>query len=334
MKNRKIYIIAAVLFGMTMAACQEWIQPENLEVKITSAENQEMRDLYLANLRAYKASEHELVYVTFDNSADRPANAAALFSYLPDSTDVVEVVNPDLHDWLQADMQKVQQDCGTRFVIRVSYDDLLSPYGDAPGQTPVTEAEKTEILDSLVNKMLAKVDAYGYDGITVQFDGTNPIQLKPDELTTVTKKENDFLPHIKAWKEANPDKMMFFNGVPTRTVDTSVPLAADFIIVPSVDEKSPQYADFEARNSANGEFTDAKMLLEVQNISLNELDMSTGYYSEGPAIPLMLEWYSENVHDRYDFAGLCVYNVEWDALSASGYYPVLKNVIKTLNPNS
>ena len=336
---KKIYrhILTAVILGISLTACQEWLKPESLAVNVkgTGTDDSALREQYLENLRAYKKSaDHQLIYVSFDNAYETAKNAAALVSYLPDSVDVVEITNPDLHEWFKRDMQKVQKDYGTRFVIRVSYDDITAPYGNAPGQTQVSEAEKTVIIDSVVNELLQKVETYGYDGITVQYDGLYPDYLYSNELAALTKKENDFLPLIAAWKEQNPDKTMFFNGVPTRTIDHTVPLAAEVIIIPTVDARSVNYADFEARNGANGEFAGSRMMLETMSVPNDPLDKSTGRYTEGEQIPLMLEWMTTNVPDKYTLAGICVYHAEWGCLSTSGYYPILKNVIKTLNPNS
>ena len=336
MKRSYKNIMTAVVLGLSLTACQEWLTPESLEVSIKNngGDDSALRELYLENLRSYKESDHQLVYISFDNIYENPLNAAALVSYLPDSVDVVEIVNPDLHSWFAADMKKVQEDYGTRFVLRVSYDDIMAPYGNAPGQTPVTEEEKTEIIATEVAALLEMVDTYGYDGITVQYDGLFPDYLRPSELAALTKKENDFLPLIKTWMEENPDKTMFFNGVPTRTIDHTVPLAAEAIIIPTVDARSVNYADFEARNGANGKFAGAKMILETMSIPNNPLDKSTGRYTEGEQIPMMLEWMTTNVPDKYTLAGICVYHAEWGCLSTNGYYPILKNVIKTLNPNS
>lgn len=336
MKKSYRHILTAVILGLSLTACQEWLQPESLAVtvKVSGSDDSSLREQYLKNLRSYKESDHKLIYVSFDNTYETALNASALVSYLPDSVDVVEIVNPDLHDWFRMDMAQVQKDYGTRFVLRVSYDDIMAPYGNAPGQIPVTEDEKTEIIAAEVAALLAKVDTYGYDGITVQYDGLYPDYLYQDELAALRKKENDFLPLIAAWKEQNPDKTLFFNGVPTRTLDHTVALAAEAIIVPTVDARSVNYADFEARNGANGDFAGAKMILETMSVPNDPLDMSTGRYTEGEQIPMMLEWMTTNVPDKYTLAGICIYHAEWGCLSTSGYYPILKNVIKTLNPNS
>jgi hypothetical protein len=336
MKRSYKNIITAVVLGLSMTACQDWVKPESLEVSVKNngGDDPALREQYLKNLRSYKESDHQLVYISFDNAAESALNATTLVSYLPDSVDVVELTNPVLRDWFAADMKEVQEDYGTRFVLRVSYDDIMAPYGNAPGQTPVTEEEKTEIIATAVDSLLRQVDVFGYDGITVQYNGLFPDYLYADELAALTKKENDFLPLIKAWKEQNPDKTLFFKGVPTRTIDHSVPLAAEAIIIPTVDARSVNYADFEARNGANGDFAGARMILETMSIPNDPLDKSTGRYTEGEHIPMMLEWMTTNVPDKYTLAGICVYHAEWGCLSTSGYYPVLKNVIKTLNPNS
>ena len=330
------YIIAAVMTGLVLTACQEWIMPESLKVSVKNNGDADpaLREHYLQNLRSYKESEHPLVYVTFDNVAATALNATALVSYLPDSVDVVEITDPDLHDWFAADMKKVQENFGTRFVLRISYDEITAPYGSTPGLIPVTEEEKTEIIATAVNSILDKVETFGFDGITVQFDGTLPTYMKPEELAAQTKKENDILPLIASWKEKNPDMLLFFNGVPTRTIDHTVPLAADVIIIPSVSLKSAYAADFEARNGANGEFRGARMMLETIPVPNDPLDKTTGRYVEGDSLPMMVEWMTTHVPEKYTLAGICIYHAEWDCLSTNTYYPVLRNAIKTLNPNS
>lgn len=329
-------IITAVIFGLSLTACKDWVTPESLSVKVRNNGEADpaLREKYLQNLRSYKKTDHQLVYITFDNVASSALNASALVSYLPDSVDVVEITNPDLHDWFAADMKEVQENYGTRFVLRISYDKITAPYGSTPGLIPVTEEEKTEIIATEVNAILGKVEEFGFDGVTVQFNGTLPTYLKPEELAAATKKENDILPLIAAWKDKNPDKTLFFNGVPTRTIDHTVPLAAEAIIIPSVSLKSAYTADFEARNGANGDFEGARMMLETIPVPTDPLDQTTGRYVEGESLPMMLEWMTTHVPEKYRLAGICIYHAEWDCLSVNSYYPVLRNAIKVLNPNS
>jgi len=325
------HIIPAVLLALSLTACEDWVKPESLPITVKTAGSDDpaLREQYLKNLQAYKKSGHQLIYISFDNAAETPANASALVSYLPDSVDVVELMRPDLKDWFRADMEKTRQDYGTRFVLRISYDDILAPYGNG-----ISEEEKTSVLEREVSALLNKVKTYGLDGITVQFDGTHPAHLKPEELAAVTKKENDFLPLIAAWKAQNPDKALFFNGIPTRTVDHTVPLAAEVIIIPSATLNSAAAADFEARNAANGEFEGVRMMPEVYPLPADQSDRTTGRYLEGDSIPEMLGWMGSHTPEKYTLAGLCILHAEWDCFSGDGYYPVLRSTLKTLNPNS
>ncbi len=330
------HIIPAVLLALSLTACEDWVKPEALPVTVKTTEESDpaLREQYLKNLQAYKKSDHPIVYVTFDNAAEAPLNASALVSYLPDSVDVVELTHPDLKEWFQEDMAKTQKDYGTRFVLRISYKDIMAPYGVGGSQADASEEEKAAALEQEVSALLSKVKTYGFDGITVQYDGMLPTHLKQDELDALVKKENSFLPLIAAWKAQNPDKVLYFNGIPTRTVDHTVPLAAEAIIIPSASLISATAADFEARNAANGEFEGAPMMLEVNFLPSDQSDRTTGRYLEGDSIPLMLEWMTTHTPDRYQLTGLCILHAEWDCFSGDGYYPVLRSTIKTLNPNS
>lgn len=329
--NRHIirFTIPLVIAALSLTACNDWVKPEPLGVEVVSPKDvdPEAYQQYQERVRAYKKSDHKLVYVSWENSSEQPSLASDLVSYLPDSVDVVEVVNPELRHWLLADMKKTQEQFGTRFVVRISYDDIVVDWTEEQG-------EKSQYIAGKVQSLLNIVKNYGYDGITVQYDGLLQTHLKDDELAALKEKEDSFLPLFVQWKAENPGKSIFFRGVPTRTIDHTLALEADAIIIPTLSAKSAAECDFEARNGSNGDFAGAKMLFEVSSIPTDATDTMTGRYTEGDALPLVVEWAQENNPEAYTFAGLCIYHVEWDCLSPSGYYINTRKAMKHLNPNS
>lgn len=332
----KILFIAAA--ASLLAACAEWTTPQALPFKVNTIEdtNPELLAKYQASIREYKASEHRITYVLFNNIYDTPVNAVCKLTALPDSVDFVELTDPaNVNDWTAADMKALREKLGTRFVMRISYKEA-------------TEAAKARYGDEYFDHIPEYVDslfniAYNgdFDGITVEFEGMGTLHALPDEIELLNAKEEQIFPKVNAWLNANPGKSLFFEGNPQHTIDHSVVLAADYIIIPSEDFKNAQKAGYSAIQAIQYEengtqpFADINVLFAVRCISDDFTDASTGRYFEGPAIELLTKWIIYEAPQECQNAGIAIYGTQMDCLTGTnGYYPNIRQAIKILNPNS
>lgn len=324
----KIILVAAA--AMCATACAEWLTPEPLALRTNTIETQnpELYAQYLDAIKAYKASDHRMTYVAFSNTAETPLNAQCRVASLPDSVDVVELTNPNYNDWTAEDMQEMREKFNTKFVMRISF-------------PAIKEQMKAEFGDEYLTHIKDGVDALiklagekNFDGITVEYEGQGTLHAVEDEIETLRNQEAQIFPSVSAWRSANPDKLLFFEGNPQHTVDHSVVLSADKVILPTSGEKSAQKCGYVALQAIQDEFKDIDVLFAVDAIPDDITDTSTGRYFDGAALFLLTRWLTSDAPDVCQDAGVAIYKVQNDCFSPSIHYPNVRAAIRTLNPNS
>lgn len=329
-----IYVAAAAAM---LSACAEWTTPEALPFKVNTIEdtNPGLYAKYQAAIKEYKASEHHVTYVTFDNIYDTPLNAACKLTSLPDSVDFVELTNPgNVNDWTLADMKALREKFDTRFVMRVSYKEATEAAKIRYGNDYFDHIP--EFVDSLLN-IASKGN---FDGITVEYEGMGTLHALDAEIELLKLQEEQIFPKVKAWMSANSGKLLFFEGNPQHTVDHSVVLAANHVILPTADMKSAQKVGYCAVQAVEYEedgvaiFKDVKIILAARAIPDDITDTSTGRYFEGPSLELLTRWIMYEAPQNCSKAGLAIYNVQNDCLMSTSFYPNVRQAVKILNPNS
>lgn len=327
------YVAAAVL----LSSCAEWTTPEAIPFKVNTIEdtNPELYVQYQEAIKAYKSSEHRVSYVAFDNIYDIPTNAATRLTALPDSIDFVELTNPGtVNDWTAADLEDLRLKFGTRFVLRISYNAATETARARYGEDYFDHVP--EYVDSLLNVATKG----GFDGITVEYEGMGTLHAFPEELELLNSQEAQLFPRVKEWLNANSGKLLFFEGNPQHTIDHSLVLAADHVILPTADMKSAQKAGYCAVQAVEYEengveiFKDIKIIFAARAIPNDITDTSTGRYFEGPAVELITKWIMYEAPENCSKAGIAIYNVQNDCLKSTSFYPNVKQAIKILNPNS
>lgn len=334
---KKTFNIILLAAALAVTGCQDWTTPEAIPVKVDTIEetNPGLFARYTEAIRAYKASEHRVTYVAYDNIYDQPVNTISRISNIPDSTDFIELTNPLYNGWTGEDMKAMRKNFGTKFILRISFKKIseaaIAEFGEADYLGHVTAA---------VDELLLTADKYGYDGITVEYEGQGTLHALDSEIKILQDREAKFFTPIKEWKGRHADKMMFFEGNPQHTVDHSVVLDADYVILPTADEKSAQKCGFMAFQALQYEdatgktpFTDLNLIFAARAIPDDITDSSTGRYFEGPAIGILSRWIAGDAPEECSGAGIAVYNVQDDCLGGSIFYPNLRSAIKVLNPN-
>ena len=123
-RNIKKFLFPAVaVAALSLAACSDWTETESLDINYPSLEEQnpELYKQYLQALRDYKAGEHKVVFVSMDNTTSAPAQRNEHLTTMPDSVDIICLMNPDnLHPTLAGEFAKVREK-GTRVIYNIDY---------------------------------------------------------------------------------------------------------------------------------------------------------------------------------------------------------------------
>lgn len=111
--NKKLnfkFIFIVLSLSIVFTSCSDWTETSSVDLIESNIEtdNPELYAQYLSNLREYRNKEHKTVYVWFDNVKDMPKSRGEQISAIPDSVDIVNLVNPDdLSSWVISDMESL-----------------------------------------------------------------------------------------------------------------------------------------------------------------------------------------------------------------------------------
>ncbi len=354
MKHKSI--IAMAMSAAVLFSCSEWTEPESITIKVASMENDapEVYARYCQKIRDYKASDHKLVYVTFDNqqkTSDQSYNLASL----PDSIDIVELSNPELIDQtLESQMEKLRTDKAFRFAVEFSYDDIKTAYDDsvqvlydtymaerdtvkAHGGDPETVAEPVyPVLNDMVkaglDTVFGYVDSYKLDIVRVKYSDLKlRTHLTVDEDTTYVANQKAMFDLILNEFNSREGVRMFLNANAQYIVSEDIINAAEYVILPTESLFGTSELDQMAVRTT-AQYPDAKLLYAVSSASS---DFSEGWFNNKTVeqIPIAALWMNENAD--FSKSGLLIYNVRRTFYDTNhNVYSRLRNAIKVMNPNS
>lgn len=343
---KKILNISVICVALIFAAtsCKEWVTPQPMQIKTNSIQdtNPELYEQYCKAIRSYKKGDHKIMYVTFDNSTEKPMNGSQTFHYLPDSVDVVELMTPVMYDWTRKEIDELREKFNTRFVIRVSYEKFR--YDEVGKSRP-----KADVIEDYLDeakKVLAFAKANDLDGITFEYEGKYQEHLKDSELKELRQNQDEIMEPIIEWLDKNSKKLFYFSGTPSKLLSDKdggenyrdIAVNATAIILPTISSLAIYDVEYiyrqvvEPLDGIHNEFEDCPMLVETATLPLVEGDAVTGQYYEGPAIPIAADWVGTNTENNK--AGLVIFNVERDWNMGNNPYPTIHQAIKTMNPNS
>lgn len=354
MKNRTIIMMA--VSAAALVSCSDWTQPESVKIKVASLEKDapEVYAAYCQNLRDYKASDHKITYVVFDNqpkTADQSYNLASL----PDSVDVVELSNPENIDGtLVGQMAKLRSEKAFKFAVEFSYDDVKTEYDDsvlalrtayqaerdtvaAHGGDPDTVAEPeypvfADMLKAGLDETFAYVDAYGLEVVRVKYSNLKSrVHLTEEEDSAyVAGQAADFEAILKEFT-AREGVGMWLNSRAEFIVTEGVVDAAEYVILPT----ESLFGTVDMAQMAVGtarEYPEAKLLYSISS-ALS--DFSAGWFNNKTReqIPTAARWVG--VSEDFDKSGLVIHNARLTFYDTNrNVYSQLRNAIKVMNPNS
>ena len=195
-----IYSLLFLTAFLLPVACDDWNEPEIVDIDINSAkeQNPELWARYMQALRTYKQSKHYLSYAHFDNSPEKSLNEGSYLRALPDSLDIVTLGNShQISDYDREDIPLLQEKS-----IRVLY--LIDYVAHASSLTDITA------LNSWLDKEIAtsaelNLDGFAFTGLPL-YNGTDA------ELASY--KEKSRLIVSKLSTATGQDKLLVLEGNP------------------------------------------------------------------------------------------------------------------------
>lgn len=120
MKKSKT-IIVPILALILFAGCSKWNMTESVGTDTGHPWDRapQLWEDYWANLRAYKQRKHSLVYVRFDNGAEKPESEKNFMRCLPDSLDIVSLTNAEHFSTYDAEDMQWMRKVGTKVLYQV-----------------------------------------------------------------------------------------------------------------------------------------------------------------------------------------------------------------------
>lgn len=350
-----LVMLMAIVFAFSTSSCDDWTDTESIDLNnpTIDEQNPQLYEDYLENLRAYKAGDHNVLFVSFDNAEGSPSKQAERLTAIPDSVDYVCLNNPDnLHADLLAEMDKVRKDKSTGIVYSISYDNIEADWQEKVKENPaLTEEEGLEYMGEQIDLLLKLSDKYNYDGIVVDYTGRSLVSLVPAELDKYNARQQNLLNRIQAWKEANATKKLVFYGNVQYLVPENMNMLnkCDYIMIKSAastnaDDLSLKiYLAIQAgkdglpeEGGINPVPTDRFMAC-VQLPQADDKDKIIGYWnpqaSDTDKIVAALGASQWVVQYSPDFSrkGLFVMNIHNDYYNNT--YEYIRNVIRIMNPN-
>lgn len=229
-------IVLVVCLGASMVSCSDWTTEEVKDPANLTQTNRS--EAYYEALRAYKKTDHPIVFGWFGNWTGTGSSLSGSLSGLPDSMDVVSIWG-DFHSLSPeqiSDMRYVQQKKGTKVLIT----GLLFDIGDkiTPAMpdslanqgltwkewryrfwkwTPGNRDSMLLAIENYANAFCDTIDKYGYDGFDLDAEPYLPQPFKTDKELWNVKGGMDLFVQTMAKRlgpQSGTDRMLIIDGEP------------------------------------------------------------------------------------------------------------------------
>lgn len=373
-KKFSILPLLCMAAAVLSTACSDWTENESLGIHYPSLEEQnpELYKQYLEALHTYKASDHQVMFVTFRNSTTAPTHRNQHLTVLPDSIDFVCLTTPDnLYPVIADEMREVREKKATRFVYQIDYNAIETQWKkmleeeeaakpeepvdpDQPDQAVVVEEEgDSEPEDPAaalearfqtfcreqVELQLAYCDTYGYDGIEVNYTGRSPISMGPEEKALYAARQEAFFAGVKGWYDTHADKLLFFRGKPQNLVDKGVLQLCNYIIIPTFEAISGDEMSYAVLMACVGDVPTDRFIIGVKTPSLTDPTDNSGYFAGYEADGKTKIRASRGAAEwavapaaSYTKAGVAIADVENDYFFRYSVYKNVREAIDIMNP--
>ncbi|MCM1177569.1 MAG: glycoside hydrolase family 18 [Clostridium sp.] len=223
---------------LTCVACADWTRPENMDFhhKTPEQENPQAYAAYLEGLRAYKQSEHNVMIVTMQGTADYPSSQSRHIMAMPDSADYVCVdMENGLHEIVASEISEVKTKKGTKVLLFIDYADIAAAWSTLEdersdnGLAPGTDDELKAFYKEQTELQLANCNKYGFHGIMVSYIG--------NKVGSGAIAQEAFMGAVKEFHKSNPGKELLFRGSARNIIDMDFMEEFSYTILIAGEEK-------------------------------------------------------------------------------------------------
>lgn len=370
MNNKIKYLASAMMvaaFGATFTACDDWTEPEHIDINYGSVDKAENYPAYLESIRKYRESDHKQVYAWVNLNENGPKNQSERLTALPDSIDVIVLSTPTkIHPTVLADMNTVREQKGMKVIYQIDFDALKAKYTTlcenvakersdleleyaALIDAAETEEEKAALAEELDTKLEAIVapviedfilanltESLSYakdnnlDGAMFAFDGKASNHLTAAELAEYKAQQLVFLGAARDWHKRNPELAYDFLGTPQNVSDKE--LLNEFGMLFLRQGLSATNVNL---------YTYYLTLAQTEGVPVERLGMMTTYTSNDPddaatgmfsdgtlALDNFAKWLQS-----HDVACVGIQNVQNDYFNPQNPFSHVRAVIQAANPN-
>ena len=320
---------------LALAGCSDWTRPESLDLGIHM---DEISGEELAQIRAFKQTEHKLVFLGMDATAETPVGRYQHLNSMPDSADYIFIRNlvGGLHRDLVQEIGQVRKQKGTRVLADIDYISIEEEWlaiQDAAidaGEPAGTDEEYTSFVTEKVNAQLACLAKYGCDGLMISYNGS-----ASSSVAVVGRAA--FINAVMAWRASSPDVEMLLRGNLQQVIrntsagetlyDVAAFLAEFRLIVFAVGEYTTENDVNSAVNRLRRSFADFPIDRFIFEATVPD-----------PADPVQIGMtpqqtasYVLNLNEDFTKLGLCVENAEDDYFNIGNSYINVRRAITVLN---
>lgn len=301
MKQNFIFTLLALFSVLSLVSCSDWTETEALDSTVKKPWEQDpaLWAEYTATLRAYKQSEHFIVYARMHNSPEKATGEQDFMRCLPDSLDIVALTNADNFSKFDAEDMSVMHEKGTKVLYQIDYAARAEEFADAAA------------LDTYLNKVVAAVAANGMDGYSFTTDPS---------AADATARIVDRLAAAKA-----DGQLLVFEGNPL-SLAAADRAKMDYVVLDT--EKFENVLDVRLHALHAVEYAG----IEAERLLLTA-EINAALFDEDRAEHAAVDEMSRRVVELGPYAGLAAYNIAEDYYHSEMNYQTIRQAIQTLNPS-
>jgi hypothetical protein len=308
-----------------LSSCSDWTKPEHLDFHRQTPEqaDPEAYAQYLEALRAYKQSEHNVMIVGMKGTDQYPNSQSQHIMAMPDSADYVIVhMGAALHEKIAAEIPEVLQKKGTQTLLYIDYAEIAAAWQalederSDKGQAPGSDEELTAFFTAQAETQLSRCNPYGFAGIVVSFQGTKTAGYAYNSQTA-------YMTAVKAFHEANPDKVMFFRGGARNAIDQEFLKEFKYLIIVAGEEKKLSVLPGRILGSSAPK---DRVIMEL-TVPSADVPEQVGETPVNAAA-----WLVDTEHSGYTPKGLCVENAHDDYFHKDMAFKNVRAAITVMNP--
>ena len=321
----KISVLALVALSAVLSSCSDWTKPENLNFRRPTPEqaDPEAYAQYLESLRAYKQSEHNVMLVGMKGTDQYPNSQSQHIMAMPDSADYVIVhMGAALHEKIAEEIPEALQKKGTQTLLYIDYAEIAAAWQalederSDKGQAPGSDEELTAFFTAQTEAQLARCNPNGFAGIVVSFQGTKTAGYAYNSQTA-------YMTAVKAFHEANPDKVMFFRGGARNVIDQEFLKEFKYLIIVAGEEQKLSVLPGRILGSSAPK---DRVIMEL-TVPSADVPEQVGKTPVDAAT-----WLVTADHSGYTPKGLCVENAHDDYFQKDMAFKNVRAAITVMNP--